>query len=117
MTKQEKRAAQIEQHGADLNAIFRTRFDNVTLYKKLLRLERKAHALQTLACTAVCDTEAGDEEILASVRKILGNTPAVFINGDPRGYSLKIRSEDMDGLTLHRNWGGDGIVAPDFTGE
>ena len=117
MTKQEKLNAQIEQHGADLNAIFKTRFDNVALYKKLLRLERKAHALQMLACKTGCDTEEQDAKILAAVRKLLGNTPAVFISGDPRAFSLKIRSEDMHGLTLHRNWGGDGIIAPDFTGE
>lgn len=41
----------------------------------------------------------------------------VFLNGDPRGYSLKIEDNWMrerQNLRLHRDWGGYGIIAPDL---
>ena len=43
----------------------------------------------------------------------------VFLNRDPRGYALKIKSEWMearrDSVRLHRDWGGYGILAPDLS--
>jgi len=41
----------------------------------------------------------------------------VFINLDPRGYALKITSEDAEGLDIHKDWGGYGIIAPEYTGD
>lgn len=40
----------------------------------------------------------------------------VFLNRDPRGYSLKIPDEYVSEheLDIHRDWGGYGILAPDF---
>lgn len=41
----------------------------------------------------------------------------VFLNGDPRGYALKIESDWMRErlkLRLHTDWGGYGILAPDL---
>ena len=40
----------------------------------------------------------------------------IFLNGDPRGYALKIPDDyvrDND-LNIHRDWGGYGIIAPDL---
>lgn len=42
MNKKERMYKQIKEHGENLNAIFNTGIDNVTLCKKLLRIERKA---------------------------------------------------------------------------
>jgi hypothetical protein len=41
----------------------------------------------------------------------------MFINRDPRGYSLKIDDEYCreHKLNIHQDWGGYGIIAPDFT--
>lgn len=41
----------------------------------------------------------------------------VFVNRDPRGYALKISDEWMQqhNATLHRDWGGYGIIAPDLS--
>jgi len=38
---------------------------------------------------------------------------AVFINGDPRGYALKIKDEFVreNNLTIYQDWGGYGILA------
>ena len=40
----------------------------------------------------------------------------VFLNGDPRGYALKIRDEYVRAhdLAIHRDWGGYGILAPEI---
>ena len=39
---------------------------------------------------------------------------AFFINNDARGYALKLKSEFIKDKTIHRDWGGYGIIAPDF---
>ena len=50
MNKKEIMYQKIEQHGQNLNNIFKTKFDNITLYKKLFRLERKVHHATTCLC-------------------------------------------------------------------
>lgn len=42
-------------------------------------------------------------------------TDRVWFNGDPRGYALKV--DLRDGETLHRDWGGYGIIAPDLSDD
>lgn len=137
MNKKERMYERIENHGANLNAIFKTSFDNVELCKKLLRIERKAHH----ATTCLCNTntlewldhpqpwtleQATEEEqdkffdkIINSVHKILGkeSVGVVFINHDPRGYALKIYDVFAKNMKIHKDWGGFGILAPDLTNE
>ena len=48
---------QIEKHGNDLNRIFNTGLDAITLCKKLRRLELKANKIATDWCNGVIDTE------------------------------------------------------------
>lgn len=125
MTKKERMYQRIEKHGADLNRIFNTDLDNITLCKRLRRLEAKAHKLAEDYCNGVngVDSENWDdkcEPILEAVNKIIHFMDAqfaVFVNGDARGYALKI---DFGGsvaetdVKLHKDWGGYGILAPDF---
>lgn len=141
MNKKEKMYNDIKQHGENLNAIFKTKFDNVTLCKKLFRLENKAHHATT--CLSNTNTlellelnrftgydvkQATEEEqdaffdkINSSMVEILGTEAkkACFINYDPRGYALKIKSEYIEsigdnGKAIYKDWGGFGIIAPDF---
>lgn len=79
----------IEAHGADLLRLFpnATERDPASLCKKLRRIER-------------------------AVLKLL-NTDRVWINGDPRGYALKV--DLRPGESLHRDLGGYGIIAPDLS--
>ena len=131
--KQTQRPAmyeQIQKHGENLNRIFNTGIDPVTLCKKLRSLEIKAHKLATDYCNGENGVNSDNWEvltapILAQARKILypnGMTGdvkkdwCIFINGDCRGYALKIRSEYIkeNNLTLYTDWGGYGILAPDF---
>ena len=112
----------IYKHGDNLNIIFNTEFDNITLCKKLLRLENKAHAFSTDYCNGLIDYEEWElltNKILKKVCKILGlkNNFNVFVNGDCRGYALKIFDDFVrkNNLNIYRDWGGFGILAPDFT--
>lgn len=125
----------IVKHGERLNAIFNTGIEPIELCKKLIRLERKANH----AATCLCNTntlqymdhprpwtlkQATEEEqdkffndIYKKVVKILGEKAEdlIYINMDPRGYSLKIKSEKAKDLNILTDWGGYGILAPDFT--
>jgi len=140
MTNADRRKMQaaIETHAANLEAIFpnATR-SGAALCKALLRLERKANwaaacllntntlHLQELNRFTGYDVEQATEEeqdaffdkILASVCKLLGPEARelVFINYDARGYTLKIKSEKAQGLKIHKDFGGYGIIAPDLT--
>jgi len=133
---------QIEKHGADLNAIFNTGIDNIKLCKKLFQIENKTHKATICLCntntldimelnqyTGYDVKQATEEEqdaffnkILTRVDKILQfkekNIP-VFINYDPRGYALKIKDDytRAHNLKIHQDFGGYGIIAPEFDGN
>ena len=119
-----------------------SQIDPVKLCKKLLRLENKAHHATTCLCntntldllelnrfTGYDVKQATEEEqdaffeaILNKVDKILHfkekNIP-VFINYDPRGYALKIKDDYVreHKLIIHQDFGGYGIIAPEFDGS
>ena len=139
MTIKQKKHAQIQQHGENLNAIFNTNLDAITLCKKINRLERKANFAATCLCntntlhllelnrlTGWDVTQATEQEqdiffnkIMASVYKILGEKAKdiVFVNLDARGYALKIKSEYVNtlrqnGKNIYTDFGGYGILAP-----
>ena len=141
--RKERMYAAIELHGENLNVIFKTGIDNITLCKKLFRLENKAHHATTCLCntntldrlelnrfTGYDVKQATEEEqdayfnkILESLDKILDfkrKGVPVFINHDPRGYALKIRESWVTeyknkGGRIYSDWGGYGILAPDLT--
>jgi uncharacterized protein (UPF0335 family) len=52
-------------------------------------------------------------------KKLTNNVKGLYFNADPRGYSLKIHDEvnrelRNQGINLYSDWGGYGILAPDF---
>jgi len=112
---------QIEQHGNDLNAIFNTGLDAVKLCKKLRPLEFKANKIATDWCNGIIDSENIDSHtkpILDKVYAILGkNIAPIVFNGDARGYALKIPDGFVkaNNLKIYTDWGGYGIICPDFT--
>lgn len=141
MNKKDRMYQAIEKHGAELNTIFNTGIDNISLCKKLLRLENKAHHATTCLCntntldimglnryTGYDVKQATEEEqdaffdkIRVSLVKILGKEAekAIFINFDARGYALKIKPDYLatlgdKGKALYKDWGSNGIIAPDF---
>ena len=130
MTKKEMMYKEIEKHGQNLIKIFHLpeTTDPVKLCKKLFRLEHQAHRLATDFCNGEngVNTENWEElsdNILNKVDKILdhiGYVP-VILNGDARGYALKIQTEWINNAyshdktaRIHTDMGGYGIIAPDF---
>lgn len=111
----------VKRHGEQLNAIFHTTLDPVTLCRKLRRIEAQAGKVMLDYCNGSIDLEQVDpytEKTLDKLDKLLNfraqNVP-VFINRDPRGYALKIESEYARDVRIHRDWGGYGIIAPDLS--
>lgn len=115
------------------------------LYEKLRRLELKAHRLAERECNGEIDPEQPNGQrykICASVWKLLPRLDAAsfFLNGDPRGYSLKIDEQNhlypnqqaflgnpdmhrdpsesvasfIKANNFYRDFGGYGILAPEL---
>ena len=117
MNKREKMYQMIQKHGDNLKAIFNINEDSVKLCKKLFRLENKAHRLATDYCNGDFqgDIENESKKIVDKAKKIL-KTNEIFFNRDARGYALKIKDDFLriNNLSIYRDWGGYGIIAPDF---
>ena len=111
----------IKAHGENLLVIFpgATERDPVKLCKKLRKIEHMAARIGLRLCNGPEYPEGALENTKAIVMQklsaVLGaHGVPVFINQDPRGYALKIRSEAAAKLTIHRDMGGYGIIAPEF---
>jgi len=115
----------IEKHGNDLKTIFNLDMDAIQLSKKVHMIEVKAARIALDYCNVNIDMEAkekAEEAILKALDKVLNFTAQsipVFFNGDPRGYTLKIDDAYVraNNLDIHRDFGGYGILAPEFDGR
>ena len=120
-TKKEVLYSRITKHGQDLKRVFNLdpTIDPVKLCKKLLRLENKAHRLATDYCNGdinQIEFDTQGNKILTKVETILKDKKNLFLNGDARGYALKINDDFLriNNLSIYRDGGGYGIIAPDF---
>ena len=116
MNKKQIMYNKIQKHGDNLKAIFNLNIDSVKLCKQLFRLENKAHRLAEDGCNGVICYDyynKEEEKIISKVKNIL-KTDKVFLNGDPRGYALKLCDKFSKDKNIHKDWGGYGIIAPDF---
>jgi hypothetical protein len=94
----------------------------VSLYKRLHRLEAEAHRLAERECNENLPdgySERKTASILKRLDAILGFRSAgipVFVNGDPRGYALKVDDKYVreHKLEMSTDWGGYGILCPEF---
>ena len=119
---------QIKQHGENLKTLFNVDIDGDTLSRKIHRIEVKAHRLSTDYCNGVIDGDKWEietEKILKTLDKVLNFKSQgipVFVNGDARGYALKIDDSFITGYKskggiIYTDWGGYGILAPEFDGN
>ena len=119
-TKHAEMYAKITAHGESLCKIFNLDKDPVKLSKALFSLENKAHRITTLECNTGQDFAPELARIRMKVLEKLELkeadplAKAIFINGDPRGYALKINDKAAKNLTIYKDMGGYGILAPDF---
>lgn len=124
MATSRNKADAIVRHGFTLHRIFpKAKSSGVaTLYARLHRLEAEAHTF----AERQCNEDLGEEKIERKEKSILKRLDAilgfkaagipVFLNGDPRGYALKIDDAYVkaNNLEIERDWGGYGIICPEF---
>jgi hypothetical protein len=131
MNKKERMLEQIRNHGENLKALFNVDMDADKLSRKVHQFEVKAHKLAMDYCNGENNvtTETWDpltDEILDNLNKVLNFKKQgipVFVNGDARGYALKIDDNWTAGYNskaekrIYTDWGGYGILAPEFDGN
>ena len=153
--KQNIKYALIREHGLGLIKFFGLDPDLVSpveLCKKLRKLENEAHKITTQLCNGFPDLDHDLQEDYikhledrldkieekardyldshqlkkSAPRRWARKLNAIFINGDPRGYALKLGHEcvkhfenlkDNPEDFPHKDWGGFGILAPDLTSD
>lgn len=86
-------------------------------YSRLKRLENIAHKNAEDYCNGVIESDEYDNRcntVLDSLKKgFNGKLPdGLFINGDPRGYTLKLESTNQ--IITYQDWGGYKILVPNF---
>ena len=96
-----------------------TNSEALVFFKKIRLLENRAHKLAERWCNGTVSEfalEKGQKSILTEIDEILHYSKKeikVIFNSDPRGYALKIEEEKLP-PALFKDWGGFGIIAPDF---
>jgi len=115
--------AQVTRHGNQLIQLFNLSIDPVKLCRALRRLEAQANRINTLYCNGDIEMEYHEKQsdvIEERVKKLFNNsdmfTAAFYYNSDPRGYALKLHEEwtRVNAPDLYKDWGGYGILAPEF---
>ncbi len=104
-------------HHAALAELFKVA-DGLAVWRKLVKIELQLHQSAEDYCNGLIDSDAWEaikdsqERIIARISSTGKMPKGVFINGDPRGYALKLddkRAKKFPGL--HRDWGGYGCLA------
>lgn len=106
----------VENNRADNSSERLLELAGETIYRDLLRVERKAHRLVERCYIGPAPTDKQqkrlEDKYTEEVARILGYLPnGFFINGDPRGYTLKIEG---DSVISYTDQGGYHILAPNF---
>ena len=142
MTKKERRQLQLERHYAALVRLASEcgikKADGKKLSLALLKIEREAHAGAEAYCNGQAfrgydfnNNEKAWGQFAESIERevqILFITlpPFFYVNGDARGYTLKIRGAEaghdygrelIERTGLQSDWGGNGLLAPTITGD
>jgi len=108
----------ITAHGNNLKNLFKldNSVDSVKLCKSLFKLENQAQKLALDYCNYGNLDNSAVESILKKAGILLNitDTDQIFFNGDARGYALKISDNFCKDKEIFKDWGGYGILAPDF---
>ena len=96
-------------------------YEGMLIYRKLRRIELKANRLAVMECNGLPENykegaakqHTNNEK---AVLKLLPGLQGFFVNGDCRGYTLKVYEQQAREFypNLHKDWGGYGILAPEF---
>ncbi len=149
LNRRERRAQALLAHYATCERLAKylgvTEPDGKRISVALLKIEREANRIATAYCNGEStyyklpdcagkfdpNKESGSDTWenftihakLAVGRVLNANVPALFVNGDARGYACKIDNETPEGKALiescklHTDWGGFGILSPTIDGD
>jgi len=153
LNRKERRAQQLLAHYATCERLAlalgmpAAKVDGKKISVALWKIEREAHAVTTALCNGETirirqfgprpvtqmpedfgPNGSGEERLQSrckdALRNVLGAVPpGFFVNGDPRGYALKIDPDNAEGkaliesVRLHTDWGRNGILSPEITGD
>jgi hypothetical protein len=112
----------IKKHASILQAIFPDARED--FISDLYDLENRVCSMNTDYCNGEIDYEdylLEHNQFEQELQEILQPTDSslLYVNGDPRGYGLKIQSEERNrlyeeqGINIYSDWGGYGILAPE----
>jgi len=79
------------------------------LYKRLHRIEARMNRIFINECNGYSNLteeqeEKRDAKVLKQVKDLLPGLKTIFLNGDPRGYSLKIKPEEREELRKQKKY-------------
>ena len=124
MTKKERMYEKIKNHGEELKKLFSLdqNIDPVKLCKDLFTIENALYRSFEKECNENLSKYDNifRSKYLSRLDKVCNkygiNRNIIFINPDPRGYTLKIKEQNSKNFYF-KDWGGNGIIAPDFKEE
>jgi len=128
MTKKETRAQELAAHYERLEKLFNQLGGKTATGKKLTgkklsttlwKLETKGHKAAENYCNGVIQEDEFDRistSIETEIFTLMPSLKGFFVNGDARGYALKISDKVMreENYPLHQDWGGYGILSPEI---
>ncbi len=93
-----------------------TEYEAMLIYRKLRRIELKENRRMCQECNTGGNDEKADDRTRKTIARLLPNLQGFFINGDCRGYTLKVKEATRNELypDMYQDWGGYGILAPEF---
>ena len=94
--------------------------DGKKISVKLLKLENRTHKATEQSCNGEIpeiEFDIIEKNVMFEIDNIFNNNlKGFFVNGDPRGYALKIDDEvfknEYSDCGLERDWGGYGLLSP-----
>lgn len=128
MNKKTLRLERLERHYQTLEKLSEflgKKQNGKKLSLKLLALEKRGNR----AATDYCNGEMGmdstkwqfeQKHLIKEIEKLFGGAvPGLIVNGDARGYTLKLDDEFVRNfypleINLYRDWGGYGILSPEI---
>lgn len=108
-----------QNHIKNLSVIFGIPIEKMRrIYSGLLLTEKRGHELAEQYCNGEITAEHWEDNaelIEKSLKDKLGKKIPILLNGDPRGYFLKIPDEYVrkNKLKIYTDWGGYGILCPE----
>lgn len=106
------------RHIDQLDRLVSSKVSPIEVFSKLRRLEKTMSRKACDYCNGDMSREQWEKAEKAAIKKICAMLPylepeKIYINGDPRGYALKLTEGSRETIS-YQDWGGYSILAPEF---